>query len=647
MMREYENRLQPHSGKDTLVYLIAALLGLLLVLTALAALTTRFACGAWAIPDGIAAPLRFFTTGDGGSFGRTPQGCAAPGAAIITVWIVFTALMTVAGVFGWRAWQNRATSDKEVIKRLRRREGLAKRSEIAKAVGPKAAASMTSKVRPTLAEADQTAAAGNIRVGRAEGVECWIGMEDSVTLIGPPRSGKGLNVVVGAIIDAPGPVITTSSRSDNYALTAPLRSKKGPVTLFDPQGLTGKATTVKWSPISGCEKAQTANQRATSLIGAAGLSAEGNNAEWRAPAIQIMQSLLHAAALGGRNVDALMRWGLNPAEAREAVHILREHEADGTAALGWASSLLGEIDGDPKMRANKWFGVSNAVQGLSVDSVRDALNPRTRDEEFNIDQFINECGTLYIMGTKSGGGSAGPYLIAMMDAITERARELAARKPGNRLDPPLALILDEIANIATAWEGLVQLMADGGGVGISAWPIFQSLAQPRNEWGDHAASAIFDASTVTMLLGGSKNVKDLQDFQALAGQRMVMRSSRSRQTDGSTVSEQLHDRQVLEVSDLRNLPFGWSLMFYRSRRPMLMELTAYGKRADSTEIKNGKKIFDDSLLDPAKDVEWESLLGQRAPLGDLLALEATPARKPAADVPAQGRDDDDDDVDVF
>lgn len=34
-------------------------------------------------------------------------------------------------------------------------------------------------------------------------------------VIGPPRSGKGLHIVIPAILDAPGPVVTTSTRPDN------------------------------------------------------------------------------------------------------------------------------------------------------------------------------------------------------------------------------------------------------------------------------------------------------------------------------------------------------------------------------------------------------------------------------------------------
>src|SRR5699024_6427179 len=147
-------------------------------------------------------------------------------------------------------------------------------------------------------------------------------------------------------------------------------------------------------------------------------------------------------------VDELMRWGNNPAAAKEAVKILAEHPA---AANRWNLVLQGIIESDPKLLQSKWFGVEGAVKGLSVPEVRNVLTPTTFDDTVTIDDFLLNNGMLYVLGTKTGGSSAGPFLIAMMDAITERAREIAAKQPGNRLDPPLSLVLDEIANISGAW----------------------------------------------------------------------------------------------------------------------------------------------------------------------------------------------------
>ncbi|WMY80039.1 TraM recognition domain-containing protein [Citricoccus sp. I39-566] len=565
-------------SENALPLALLGLIGLYAAYVAVGVLTNRAACGTLTLPGTIVDPLGFLTTGDAAAFGTT-TGCAADTGLLIGVYAALAVLVLALAGAGVYAWGRYRQSDTAFLRSIRWREGMARAPEIRRAVGTAAARRKTRKVRPSLKRPQ--AADGALLLGTAEGSAVWSSLEESVVLIGPPRSGKGLHLLIGAILDAPGPVITTSSRADNLAATATLRAAKGPVALFDPQGLTGQPTTLKWSPITGCEIPRVANQRATSLISSSGLGASSTNAEWQAPAVTIMECLLHAAALGGRTVDDLMRWGNNPAEAKEAVKILAEHPA---AASNWNLVLQGIIDGEPKLLQNKWFGVEGAVKGLSVPEVREVLKPTKVEETLDIDRFLKENGTLYIVGTKTGGSSAGPFLIAMMDAITERARELAAKSPGNRLDAPLTLVLDEIANIAGAWPGLTQLMADGGGVGISAFAVFQSLAQARNEWGEQPATALFDAATVKIQLGGASNVADLELFSRLAGQRQITRTSTSRGKDAHSTSEQLHDTEVLSVAELRRLPFGWGLLLNRNGRPILMKMTRWADRKDGKQI---------------------------------------------------------------
>ena len=91
-------------------------------------------------------------------------------------------------------------------------------------------------------------------IGRSCGREIWASVEDSILVIGPPRSGKGLHLVINAILDAPGAVVTTSTRPDNIAATIDARRERGPVAVFDPQHLTAglpavSGRGVRWSPI--------------------------------------------------------------------------------------------------------------------------------------------------------------------------------------------------------------------------------------------------------------------------------------------------------------------------------------------------------------------------------------------------------------
>ena len=52
-----------------------------------------------------------------------------------------------------------------------------------------------------------------------------------------PRIRQGLHVAINAILDAPGAVITTSTKPDNLKATLTARRARGPVRVFDPQGI--------------------------------------------------------------------------------------------------------------------------------------------------------------------------------------------------------------------------------------------------------------------------------------------------------------------------------------------------------------------------------------------------------------------------
>ena len=189
-----------------------------------------------------------------------------------------------------------------------------------------------------------------------------------------------------------------------------------------------------------------------------------------------------------------------------------------------------------------------------LPEVADVLNPAW-GEGLEPEKFLKEKGTLFLVGTKSGGGAAGPMLMALMDAITWAARDMAISLPGNRLDPPLSLILDEIANMA-AWRELPTIMSDGGGVGISTLVILQSPGQARAQWGQYETEQILGSATVTVQLGGSNSSDDLGRFVSLAGQRKITDQSRTSSDSGVSVAEQSRQDDVVTVSELRRLPTG-------------------------------------------------------------------------------------------
>ena len=54
------------------------------------------------------------------------------------------------------------------------------------------------------------------------------------------------------VIDAPGAVLVTSTRTDLHELTAALRTRRGPVYVFNAVGLGDLPSTITFNPLTGC-----------------------------------------------------------------------------------------------------------------------------------------------------------------------------------------------------------------------------------------------------------------------------------------------------------------------------------------------------------------------------------------------------------
>ena len=65
----------------------------------------------------------------------------------------------------------------------------------------------------------------------------------------------------------------------------------------------------------------------------------------------------------------------------------------------------------------------------------------------------------------------------------------------------------------------------------------------------------------------------------------VARTSTSRGKDHPSVSEQIHDTEVVSLAELWRLPFGWGILLNRNGRPILMQMTRWWDRKDGKEIK--------------------------------------------------------------
>ncbi len=564
---------------------IVLIAGYVLVLLWVAAWLSSVLTGTSGVPASLLSPVL--------TFGNLADPSAAWGQPVgppALYWsLTFSVLILGMGLalFVWRRSPH-AKGERE--DHLHSVPGMAARGEVTRVAGRRELVRRGGTLRPSIS----TPAAGDLGylLGRSRGVQCYCSVEDSVVILGPPRAGKGLHLVIPTILDAPGAVITTSTRPDNLTITLRARRKAGPVAVFDPQHLApGVPSATRWSPIRGCEDPQTALLRARALTtGTATGTTDANF--WQASAEQAVRCLLHAAALGERSVTDLYRWSLSPVQAQEAVAILA---ADPRTALAWDQALDAIVTADQRQRDSVWAMVTIAFAALADPRVLHALSPDD-GEGFEPEAFLRDRGTLYLLGTASGASATGRLVGAFVEDVVATARHLAAASAGARLDPPLSLILDEAANYPL--PSLPSLMSEGGGTGISTVVVLQSLAQARHVWSDHAASAVWDAAIVKVILGGGSTARDLEDLSRLLGQREKTQTSTSdggnghRSTSTSTIRV-----PALEPHQLRTLPFGTAVLLLRSARPIVLDMTPWTARRDAESLRAGRAHLEKVIQD--------------------------------------------------
>ncbi|MGO1409972.1 MAG: type IV secretory system conjugative DNA transfer family protein [Microbacterium sp.] len=580
------------STSNALAWVLVGILGAAAVAAAVttgaAVIVTMAACGAG--PTERSLFIGFSVLSGRVEAAATSDGCTPSLGWVVAVTVALVLIVLAMVVTACVAWSRWKRSDIYFLQELRSRTGFAHASDLHREVTPRAIRKQATKLRPQLAEQRKvTALDAAWQAGTSRLRDVLVSIEESVIVLGPPRSGKGYRMIINAILDWPGPLVTTSTTTDNLRTTRAHRATLGKVAVFDPQGLSGEAHPVRISPITGCEDPLTATQRAAVLVAGAGMSG-GQNEEWAEQAKAQLASLLCAAALDNRTVEDLARWGSSPSTAHEAVDVLASHPS---APSGWASALTAVLEGDPRMLGNIWFGVTGAVGPLRIPAIAEAMTPRRGEPAFDVAEFLSGQNTLYLIGTKSGSGAVGGYLAALLDDIVESGRRRALASPGSRIDPPLGLILDEIANMFV-WPQLPNIMSDGGGRGICPIVVLQSRKQAEVVWSAAEMHAVFGAATVKIQLGGSTDGDFLGEIQTLLGDREVTQRSRSYSEQGMNTSEQIHNQPLMTSDEVRRLPKQAALMIVRNVRPILLDLTKWTDRKDSKRIIAGQNETEES-----------------------------------------------------
>jgi type IV secretion system protein VirD4 len=356
--------------------------------------------------------------------------------------------------------------------------------------------------------------AGRIYLGAGSQGPVWAPAEQSVLVLGPPRSGKTSSLVVPNILASPGPVVSTSTKPDVLEATAASRGRRGECMLYDPSATVEPppgVRRVRWSPVPVCIdwddacKMARALVETTKTVGASTSAAESNH--WRERAGALLAPLLHAAALAGEQLPSVLSW-VDRHQPGAALRIL--DEAGATAA----ADLLGGITiTEGKEQSGIWSSASGVLAGYRSNAARAS----TVDPDFDAGDFCRAASTLYVCATGQNQALVAPMVVGLVAEVGRAvyAQYAETLRDGTERLPPVVLALDEVANIAPLPD-LPRMVSEGGGQGLLTLACLQDLSQARVRWGV-AADGFLSLFGTTMVLPGIGDVQTLRTLSALAG----------------------------------------------------------------------------------------------------------------------------------
>ncbi len=408
--------------------------------------------------------------------------------------------------------------------------------------------------------------------------------QQGALVLGPPRSGKTTSLVVPNALVAPGAVVSTSTKPDVLVATWAERARMGRCWLFDPTGTTPAppgVTPLRWSPVAACTDWEMAIRTTRAMSTAARPAGYlGESAHWTERAEALLAPLMHAAALSERGIDQVASW-------------VNRHDIDTPlAVLDQSGSELGSdiLTGLKDTDQRELSGIFSTASGVLAAYRSQRALDLAKEPNFDPRTLRSTADTIYICSSGRDQALTAPLVVGLIEQVRAGAYEStsAGYRTGRWPGPPVALLLDEAANIAPLPD-LPAIVSEGGSQGLVTLACFQDLSQARTRWGG-AADGFLTLFGAKVVLGGIRDVRTLDMISRLAGEGEVPHNSVTRrplpigrQHTSVTLSTRRQPRLPLDV--IGNLPPTEAILINGPRPPALLSLTPWFRTAPFAEAR--------------------------------------------------------------
>jgi type IV secretion system protein VirD4 len=349
-----------------------------------------------------------------------------------------------------------------------------------------------------------------VTLGRVNGRLVAAEPLQSVIALGPTQSQKTSGLTIPAILEWEGPVLAACVKPDLIRSTIGRRWQKGEVFLYDPAGATGMEANT-WSPLPRCETWEGAYRMALSLVDASRLVSRADRDIEAIPGAttNLLASMLLAAAISGRSMADVLRWGQRQdrAEITAAINVANEPAAGDAFESIWSLS--------EQRRSQVYSQVLGVIAAYTDPTVKEASAGTRFTAERLLDGVAN---TAYVSLPAHEQRRLGPLSVALVQDVIELAFE-RARNRGAPIDPALLVVLDDAASSA-ALPQLDMYATIAGGHGVQLVATFRHLSQMRARY-DERAETVFANHRAKVILSGVTDAETLALLSHLLGDETI------------------------------------------------------------------------------------------------------------------------------
>lgn len=412
----------------------------------------------------------------------------------------------------------------------------------------------------------------------------------SVIVLAPAQSGKTTGLAIPSLREWEGPALVTSVKSDLLAATYEARKEKGSTVVFDPVDAT-MFTGTRATPLHGCGSWHGALRVASWLSSAARPGGQHlSDADfWYAAAEKLLAPLLFAAAKGEKPIGTVVTWLDKGKGAKVAVEeiLASVDDADDreAAELAWAANWNRES----RQRSSIYTTAETITAAFADSRVSEACSAA---EYTPADLLDGKANTLYLCAPAHEQQRLRPLFSMMVRELISLVYESSAAT-GEPIDPPLLLVLDELANIAPI-PNLDEVASTGAGQGIQLLSIFQDMAQIKARYGESAAQTITNNHRAKVFGTGISDPDTLSYISRVVGTgEFEHRSETADDKGGAARTQASIYRELTPANVVREARRGTGLLVYGHLPPARIRL----RRPPKKRTLDSRSLPDELPLD--------------------------------------------------